>query len=452
MRILQILLFPLQGSGSGTYTDRLAEFEQARGYTVKVLCCDHAVPHRSYETAALVFAHETSLRGVRRTTKQSHTPDEVASQTVLATTKVDLDFNFPAFTTHPLSTSTTFGSLNDDQRERYIAAFQRKIREEIASFKPDIVHAHHGWVIGAALADLDVPYVISLHGTEYYGFTHSPAYRELALKGLRKADRVLALTEVERATAIETYALDPDRVVVITSGVDTALFKPILADQAHLLTARVLEDAGRFSWRAGDKVNREDAVDEPVAFNRPIVFAGSKLTAIKGTDVLLRAAAIYSKMPEHPLTLIAGEGDERAQLEALCDELNLRDDVIFLGQQSAAQLVELYNAAEVTVLASRTDWFPLVVIESLACGTPVIASEVGGLPQLVTSNIGRLFSAGDYATLAAHVTGFIRSNFKATAQASCVQHVRERFSWDRTVERIIEVYEDVLSGEDKMAR
>jgi glycosyltransferase involved in cell wall biosynthesis len=118
--------------------------------------------------------------------------------------------------------------------------------------------------------------------------------------------------------------------------------------------------------------------------------------------------------------------------------------VIFLGQQSAAQMVELYNVAEVTVLASHTDWFPLVVIESLACGTPVIASDVGGLPQLVNSDVGRLFSAGDYATLAAHVTDFIRSGFKATAQTTCVQHVRENFSWDRTVDQIIAVYQEVL--------
>ncbi len=61
MRILQILLFPLHGSGSGTYVDRLAEFEQTRGHTVKVLCCDHAVPRRGYETAALVFS---DLHGV----------------------------------------------------------------------------------------------------------------------------------------------------------------------------------------------------------------------------------------------------------------------------------------------------------------------------------------------------------------------------------------------------
>ena len=433
MRILQILLFPLQGSGSGTYADRLAEFEQARGHTVKVLCCDHAVPDRSYETAALIFTNSSGVEALAESRQMvepaapSGPPPQRGGYGQASTPSAmsDLDFNFPTFTTHPLSTATTFGSLRDDQREAYAAAFRRKIREEVVSFKPDIVHAHHGWVIGAALAELNVPYVISLHGTEHYGFTHYPTYRELALKGLRKADRVIALTEVERVKAIGTYDLEPDRVSVITSGVDTSLFRPI--DSKIQLTG----------------------LDQTT---RPIVFAGSKLTAIKGTDVLLRAAAIYSKIPQHPLTLIAGDGDERPQLEALCAELNLCDDVIFLGHQSAAQMVACYNLAEVTVLASRTDWLPLVVIESLACGTPVIVSDVGGLSELVSPNIGRLFSAGDYATLAAHVTHCLQSSFKATAQAACVQHVREKFSWDKTVDRIMAAYHEVLTAKDKQTR
>jgi glycosyltransferase involved in cell wall biosynthesis len=384
-----------------------------------MLCCDHVVPQCGYETAALMF----------KPTVQNTVPRVY-----------DLDFNFPAFTTHPLSTSTTFGSLSDDQRAQYVAAFQRKIREEVASFRPDIVHAHHGWVIGAALADLDVPYVISLHGTEHYGFMHYPAYRELALKGLRKADRVLALTEGERVKAIETYELDPDRVIVIASGVDTTFFRP-----AAEVRFNGLDHISR-------RVHSTGSALTPTVQTRPIVFAASKLTAIKGTDVLLRAAAIYSQLPERPLTLIAGEGDERAALEALREVLNLQHDVIFIGWQNATQMVELYNAAEVTILPSRTDWFPLVVIESLACGTPVIASEVGGLSQLVSPNIGRLFSAGDYATLAAHVTDFIRSNFKATAQAACVQHVREKFSWDRAVDHIEAVYQEVLTEKDRKTR
>ncbi len=427
MRIYQMLLFPLHGSGSGSYADRLAEFARARGHVVKVLCCDHAVPQRNYEMAALVFNPADQI--AQSAILGAAAPAVTAAGDGGLSGAYDLDFNFPAFTTHPLSTTTTFGSLNDDQRDRYVAAFRRKIHEEVALFKPNIVHAHHGWVIGAALADLAVPYVISLHGTEHYGFAHYPAYRELALKGLRQANRVLALTEGECAKAIETYGLDPERVLVITSGVDTTLFEPRPIDRRPALS------------RCGN-----------MDTDRPIVFAGSKLTAIKGTDVLLRAAAIYSKLPECPLTLIAGEGDERAALEALRDELNLRNDVIFLGQQNVMQMVELYNAAEVTILASRTDWFPLVAIESLACGTPVIASEVGGLSQLVTSNVGRLFSAGDYATLAAHVTDFIRSDFKAVMHVACVDHVREKFSWDMTVERVISVYQEVLRENDRVTR
>lgn len=401
MRILQVLLFPLQGSGSGAYVDRLAAVEQARGHTVKVLCCDHSVPQRSYETAALVFKGEAGA----------------------AALEADLDFNFPVFTTHPLSPTTTFGSLSETQRAAYVETFRRKIHSEVAGFKPDIIHAHHGWVIGAALADLAVPYVISLHGTEYYGFTHYPAYREMALRGLRQAARVLALTEADRATAIAAYDLKPDRVGVITSGVDTAVFHPVA-----------------------------DTTPGPVSTQRPVVLAASKLAPLKGTEVLLRAAAIYAMAPEHPLTLIAGEGSERPRLEALCDELQLRDDVIFLGHQTTAQLVRLYNQAQVTVLASHADWFPLVAIESLACGTPVLATAVGGLPQLVTSNVGHLFSVGDYATLAVHVQHCLRANFKAGARAACVQHVRDQFSWDATVDKTITLYQEVLLENDRVMR
>jgi glycosyltransferase involved in cell wall biosynthesis len=397
MRILQILLFPLHGSGSGSYADRLAEFEQARGHAVKVLCCDHAVPQREYETTALLFQQDGGL-----------------------SRSVDLDFNFPAFTTHPLSTVTTFGSLSDEQRERYVAVFRDKIHAEVAAFQPDIVHAHHGWVIGAALAELDVPYVISLHGTEHYGFQQYPAYRELALKGLLRADRVLALTESDRRTALDTYGLDPGRVQVIASGADTRHFQPREIDRAQVLAQYGIAEIGR-----------------------PVVLAGSKLAAFKGTEVLLQAAARYESLPEQPITLIAGAGAERDRLEALGRELQLRA-TYFIGHQSEAQMIDLFNLAEVTVLASWQDWFPLVVVESLACGTPVIASEVGGLPQLVISNIGRLFSAGDYATLALYVQDFIQAGFKAQARAACVQRVRESFSWAATVDRIVAVYETVL--------
>ncbi len=402
MRVLQILLFPLAGSGSGSYVDRLAEVERQRGLTVRVLCCDYTVPQRAYETAALLFKKSLGFPESPRV--------------------YDLDFNFPTFTTHPFSTTTPFGALTDEQRDQYTAAFRRKIGEQVAQFRPDLVHAHHGWVIGAALADLNVPYVVSLHGTEHYGFTHYPAYRDLALRGLQQADRVLALTEADRLTALETYALELDRVRVVTSGVDVADFQPTPIDRAQVLAQYGI-----------------------AATDRPIIFAGSKLAAFKGTEVLLQAAAIYEASAERPMTLIAGEGSERDRLEALCQALALRD-VHFIGHQTTVQMVALFNCADVTVLASHRDWFPLVAVESLACGTPVIASAVGGLPQLITSQVGRLFPAGDEAALAACVLQAIRSGFKSAVREACVEHVRDRYSWDTTVDRIVAIYQDVLSA------
>ncbi len=400
MRILQILLFPLQGSGSGAYAERLAEFQWRRGHTVRVLCCDHNAPQKPFETAALLFK------------KEPH--------------QVDLDFNFPAFTTHPLSPKTTFGSLTAEQRQAYIEAFGRKIRDEMASFQPDIVHAHHGWVIGAALADLNVPYIVSLHGTEYYGFQSYPAYRELALRGLLHADRVVSLTEEQRDLAIATYHLAPDRIRLISSGVDTDVYRPLAVDKASLLA------------QAG--------VTE---IDRPIVFSGSKLAAFKGVDVLLRAAARYEQTPEQPITLIAGDGDERARLEALCAELNLQR-VYFIGHQNTARMVEWFNVADVTVLPSRHDWFPLVSVEALACGTPLVASAVGGLTQVVTDEVGRLVAPADPIGLADAIASVIRAGFKAIAREACVQRARDRFSWNWTVDQIIAVYEDVLSAADKV--
>src|SRR5262245_6125074 len=113
MRIQQMVIFPLQGSGSGVYVDRLATSLTRRGHTVSVLCCDHQPPQREYSVEAILFAN-----GLNR--------------------DVDLDFNFPAFTSHPLSTATTFGTLTAAQREVYVRVLHERTRRAIEQFQPEI--------------------------------------------------------------------------------------------------------------------------------------------------------------------------------------------------------------------------------------------------------------------------------------------------------------------------
>jgi glycosyltransferase involved in cell wall biosynthesis len=398
MRIQQMLISPLHGSGSGVYVDRLAVFLVRRGHDVGVLCCDHEPPRKPYPVEAILFHNG-----------RNHV--------------YDLDFNFPAFTSHPLSTTTTFGSLTAAQQRAYLHVFHERVARAVAQFRPDIVHAHHGWVIAAALAELPVPYIVSLHGTEQYGFDRYPKYRDMVLRGLRGARMLIALTHDDREQAIRSYNVDPQRVVVIKSGVDMDLFKPIALDKAAVL--------GGYGLSVGA---------------RPVVFFGGKLTAVKGVDTLLRAAALYARHAMRPVTLIAGDGDTRLQMEQLARELGL-DSVYFLGYQDQQRLIELINIADVGVFPSRRDAFPLVPMETLACGTPIVASDVGGFPQIVIAAVGALVRPDDAPALAARVVEFIDGGFKAQARERIRAHVAQNLSWGHTVGAIEQVYERVLNDE-----
>ena len=165
-------------------------------------------------------------------------------------------------------------------------------------------------------------------------------------------------------------------------------------------------------------------------------------------DTLLRAASIYSKTEEKPITLIAGDGDLRNNLEQLAGELKL-DSIYFLGAQNHEQMVKLSNVADVAAMPSIFEPFGLVAVEALACGTPVIAGDVGGFSRIVNNEIGYLMKPGDYETLADKITTFIRDGFKEKVRDKAVTYIRKNFSWDKTVENIEKLYEQVLDRHSK---
>jgi len=397
VRILQLVTFPLRGCGSGIYCDKISQSLHAARHAIKVICADHYPPRKPYPTHAVLFNN-----GVNN--------------------KYDVPFNFPCFTTHPLSPTTTFGNLSEEQRQLMVQTLRVKIRNQIARFKPDLAHVHHGWVMGALLAETKTPYVISLHGTEHYGFHQYPAYQSLALSAIRHARVLIALTDREKAGAIETYGVAENRVVVIPNGIDTRVFKPMAVDKRALLE----------NYRV--PAPRHD---------KPVVLFASKLAAHKGLDVLLRAAVIYSQSKEKPITLIAGDGNTRGAMEIMARGLQL-ERVYFLGNQNQNDMAALYNLADVCVLPSEFDYFPLVALEALACGTPVIASDVGGLPQIVIDGIGFRLPPGDRAAWAERIEFAIHARFKASVWKDARAHILAHYSLEQAVQRIVDVYARVL--------
>lgn len=177
--------------------------------------------------------------------------------------------------------------------------------------------------------------------------------------------------------------------------------------------------------------------------------AAARLVASKGLDVLIRAFASVD-LPDARLR-IAGDGPEEGALRRLCRELGVADRVEFLGR--LPQALELFQQADVVVVPSRDDAFPLVVLEAFACGRCVIASAVGGIPEAVRDGeTGLLVRPGDPQDLAgalseAYQSPELRARLGAAARAA----YEAEFTADRMGERTCEVYQEVLDEPARMA-
>ena len=169
------------------------------------------------------------------------------------------------------------------------------------------------------------------------------------------------------------------------------------------------------------------------------------MTTHKGVDTLLKAAKIYSQSNERPITLIAGDGDLREELDKLAREMEL-DSVYFLGNRTHQQMVQLFNVADVVALPSIFEPFGLAAIEALACGTPVIAGKVGGLVQIVNEQVGYLIEPGDYTTLAENITAFIKDGFKKKVRERAIARIRQNFSWEKTASSIEKTYKQLVKA------
>lgn len=334
----------------------------------------------------------------------------------------ELDFNFPCFTTHPES-NTTFYELSDTQLEAYLNAWRRAMREAIESFCPDIVHAQHVWLTAFVAHELGVPYIASCHGTDLMGFKQGPRYREKTLIGAQGAHRIIVISRQVKSDALQTYELGEDHVSLIWNGFDDECF-------------HVIKDATRetvlseFGLSGGD---------------RPLVSFVGKFATFKGIDVLLRAAAIYEKQIPGVQTLLVGHGELSAQMTAPSDQLGL-SGVHFLGHQPQPVVARIYNAADVSVVPSRVEPFGLVAVEALACATPVVATNAGGLPDFITEEVGSLVPVDDHESLAEAIVAELQNEQLAEKGAAASRYAFAGFTWKQQVEKMVKLYGSALAA------
>lgn len=281
-----------------------------------------------------------------------------------------------------------------------------------------LVHSAHtlAKVKNAALAEGDVPE------------PHTRVIGEQQV--VAEADRLVANTPAETAQLIDLYGADPARTVTISPGVDLELFTS--GSQAVARTALGLPS---------------DAV--------VLAFIG-RIQPLKGPDVLLRAAAeMVSREPalraKLRVLVVGGPSGnglaEPTAMHQLAAALGILEQVVFAPPQSGAALVRAYRAADVVAVPSYSESFGLVALEAQACGTPVVAAEVGGLPVAVADGVsGQLVSThhpSDWADALSAVA--LHPQRRGQLAAGAAAHAR-RFSWERTTEALLRVYVDAAAA------
>ncbi len=400
MKILMPNHFPLQGSGSGIYTLNVAQELVRMGHEVLVIVPDHQpVPPGTYPFPTQTIIFNDGQNG------------DVA----------EVDFNFPCFTTHPRSV-TTFYELTDGQIAAYVDLWRKHINQAIVEFQPDIIHAHHVWITPYVASETGLPYVISVHGTDLMGFRDGPRYHEMALTAAEKAFGLIAISHQVSDDTITSYGVPEDKVHLIANGFDVDIFKVIAgATKSAVLPEFGLPDNGG-----------------------PMISFVGKFTDFKGIDVLLRAAAIYEKALPGVQTVLVGHGQLWDEMHELRGELGL-SGVHFLGHQPQPKVARVYNAADVSIVPSRIEPFGLVAVEALACGTPVIATNAGGLPDFINDQVGALVPVGDHEALAQAIIDEIESNSKQTKGVFAARYALDDYSWAGQVKKMAHLYDLALA-------
>ncbi|WP_432239146.1 glycosyltransferase [Herbaspirillum robiniae] len=287
----------------------------------------------------------------------------------------------------------------------------RKLIDE--GFDFDAIDAHYFYPDGVAAMMLGKyfrkPVVITARGSD---ITLLPGYKWPGRMIRWAADNAAGVITVCAALREELLALgaDPAKVVSLRNGVDLELFRPPL-DRA--------------------------ALRKQLHMDGLTLLSVGNLVPVKGHELTIAA---LTELKEATL-LIAGSGPELARLQALADQLQVAGRVRFLGPLPQATLRDYYGAANVMVLSSSREGWANVLLESMACGTPVAASKVWGTPEVVAhADAGVLMQERSAAGIAAAV----RALLAAGPERAATRRYAEGFSWDDTTAGQLRLFRDVI--------
>lgn len=292
-----------------------------------------------------------------------------------------------------------------------LPTIRKLIRE---GFDFDLIDAHYYYPDGVAASFLakwlGKPFVVTARGTD---LSLIPQYARPRRLILQTAQRAAASIGVCHALMDQLAKLGADRTKlhVMRNGVDLLRFQPIDGTTARKRLA--------------------------LPIDKRILLSVGLLIERKGHHIAIEA---LKSLPEDVNLIIAGSGPEQASLEKLAEDLGITDRVRFIGQIANEDLKWWYSAADALVLCSSREGWANVLLEAMACGTPVIATNIWGTPEIVTTRAsGRLMSERSPQCLSANATEL----FAEYPERAAVRNHAEAFDWNATTQQQLELFNKI---------
>ncbi len=300
----------------------------------------------------------------------------------------------------------------------------------LARFRPDLLHAHFATESTAKAldlaAELGLPCTFTCHGYDIYR-KPPPDFEARA----HAARAVITVSHANASYIQRAFALKSGRLRVIPCGVDTTHFKP----RAEPLT---FHEHGSLSQSS---------------FQRPVIVCVARLVTVKNLELLIRACALLRARGVLFHCIIAGDGPCRLELENRRAQLRLEDCIDMPGAIERKQVLKLWQSAAVGVLTSTSEGMPVSLMEAAACGVPVVATAVGGIPELVQDGVtGLLTPVGNAEALATGIQRLLRHpELRATMSLAARERAEIHFSVARQVDALLALWADVLEQDQAEA-
>ena len=292
-----------------------------------------------------------------------------------------------------------------------------------------IVHAHgHPYLTSLIAAKLakrySKPFVLTQHNTfiEYDSiFDNIERLNDLAVgkETLKEADKIIAVSNATKDYVLSLGA-KPEKVKVLHNGVDLVRFRPLAGKR--------------------EEMRRKLGISQ----NSIVVLTVRRLVYKNGIDTLIESANIAVKKNPKIVFLVVGKGPDLNKVQMKINQLGIENNFRLTGFVKDEDLPFYYNAADFFVLPSKSgEGLPLVALEAMACGLPVIATDVGGISEILMEDYGKLVSPNQPELLAKAILEF--SSVDLSSRKLEIRAImEEKYSWDKNVETLIGIYEELI--------